>query len=103
MPRTNRPESVGYLMSAGTTVVSARNQSMSTTPASTAAASSPAFNSSINPGPQRVVIFINVDGCGTDSPIGIRQNRRQVNESATSTHKVSYPSRKRYFRNINRR
>jgi hypothetical protein len=93
MPRTNRPESVGYLMSAGTTVVSARSQSMSTTPASTAAASSPAFSSSMSPGPQRVVIFINVDGCGTNSPIGIRQNRRQVNESDTSTHKVSYPSR----------
>jgi hypothetical protein len=40
-------------------------------------------------GPQRVVIFISVVGCGTRAPSGIRQNRRQVNESATSAHSGS--------------
>src|ERR1019366_7218374 len=41
--------------------------------------------------PQRVVSFINVVGCGTLPSIGIRQNRRQVIESLTSRHKLSYP------------
>jgi hypothetical protein len=40
-------------------------------------------------GPPRVVIFIEVDGCGADLPSGMRQNRRQVNESDTSAHNVS--------------
>ena len=89
IPRTNSPESVGYLMSAGTTVVSARSQSISTMPASTAAASSRALSSSMSSAPQRVVNFINVDGCGADPPIGMRQNRSHVSESDTSAHNVS--------------
>ncbi|CAG7641040.1 hypothetical protein E143388_08254 [Rhodococcus opacus] len=40
-------------------------------------------------GPQRVVSFINVVGCGTDPSNGIRQNRRHVIESLTSRHRVS--------------
>jgi hypothetical protein len=50
-----------------------------------------------------VVSFINVVGCGTAPSNGIRQNLRQLNESATSRHNDSYPSRYRNFRNINRR
>jgi hypothetical protein len=76
-------------MSAGTTVVSARSHSISTTPASTAAASNRAFSSSMRSTPQRVVIFINVDGCGAASPSGMRQNRSHVSESDTSVHNVS--------------
>lgn len=44
-------------------------------------------------GPQRAVILPSVDGCGTVVPSGIRQNRDQQIESATSRHNVSYPSR----------
>jgi hypothetical protein len=36
------------------------------------------------PPTQRVVSFISVVGCGTDPSTPIRQNRRQVIESATS-------------------
>jgi hypothetical protein len=50
-----------------------------------------------------VVSFINVVGCGTLPSNGIRQNRRQVIESATSRHNNSYPRPCRDFRNINRR
>ena len=39
--------------------------------------------------PQRVVIFINVVGCGTRVPNGIRQNRCQEIESDTSRHNDS--------------
>jgi hypothetical protein len=39
--------------------------------------------------PHRVVSFINVVGCGTAPSSGIRQNRRQVIESATSRHSDS--------------
>ncbi len=39
--------------------------------------------------PQRVVSFINVVGCGTAPSSGMRQNRRQVIESATSRHSDS--------------
>lgn len=89
MPRTSSPESVGYLMSAGTTVVSARSQSIPTTPAATALATSAALSSAISSGPQRVVIFISVEGCGAVPPIGMRQNRAQDTESVTSAHNVS--------------
>jgi hypothetical protein len=41
------------------------------------------------PSPQRVVIFINVVGCGTRVPNGIRQNRCQEIESDTSRHNDS--------------
>jgi len=39
--------------------------------------------------PHRVVSFINVVGCGTAPSSGIRQNLRQVIESATSRHNDS--------------
>jgi hypothetical protein len=52
-----------------------------------------ASNASLQPAtaavPQRVVSFISVVGCGTRPSSGIRQNRRQVIESATSRHKLS--------------
>jgi hypothetical protein len=35
-----------------------------------------------------VVSFISVLGCGTGPSIGIRQNRRQVIESATSRQRL---------------
>jgi len=55
----------------------------------TALASNASFNPSIAAVPQRVVSFINVVGCGTLPSNGMRQNRRQVIESATSRHNDS--------------
>jgi hypothetical protein len=66
-------------------------------------ASNASFYPSIAAVPHRVVSFINVVGCGTCPSNGIRQNRRQVIESATSRHNNSYPRPCRDFRNINRR
>ena len=43
--------------------------------------------------PQRLVSFINVVGCGTRVPNGMRQNRCQEIESPTSRHSDSKPSR----------
>ena len=87
--RVSRPESVGYLMSASTTVVSARTGSRFTTSASCALTNSVSFNWSTTSGPHRFVIFINVVGCGTRVPIGTRQNRRHAIESDTSAHNGS--------------
>ena len=61
--------------------------------ASAALASSASFNPATASSPQRVVIFINVVGCGTRIPNGIRQNRCQEIESDTSRHNDSKPSR----------
>lgn len=83
--------------------MSARNRLVFNTRASCAFASSASFSSPIAASPQRVVIFINVVGCGTRPPSGMRQNRCHVIESVTSRHNVSNPSRYRYFKNINRR
>jgi hypothetical protein len=47
------------------------------------------FNPSTAALPQRVVSFINVVGCGTEPPSGMRQNRRHVIESDTSRHNDS--------------
>ena len=101
-PLANSDESDGYATFASITVVSARTRLVLNTFASTAFASNASFNPSTAPSPQRVVIFINVVGCGTP-PSGIRQNRCQVIESVTSRHNVSNPNRYRYFKNINRR
>gem|GEM_PF-2004873 len=54
--------------------------------ASAALANKASFNPSTAADPHRVVNFINVVGCGTDPSSGIRQNHRQVIESATSRH-----------------
>jgi hypothetical protein len=59
---------------AGTTVVSARTRFVFNTLASTARANNASFNPFTAASPQRVVIFINVVGCGTRPPSGIRQN-----------------------------
>ena len=83
--------------------MSARTRFVRTTFASTTLASKARFNPSTAVDPHRVVSFISVVGCGTAPSNGIPQNRRQVNESPTSRHSVSYPSRYRNFRNINRR
>ena len=48
--------------------------------------SNASFNPSMALAPQRVVIFINVVGCAAATPKGIRQNRCQLIESATSRH-----------------
>ena len=88
---------------ASTTVVSARTRFVFNTRASTARASNASFKPSTATWPQRVVIFINVVGCGTRPPSGIRQNRCQPIESVTSRHNDSNPSRYRNFKNINRR
>ena len=85
----SNPESVGYATFAGTTVVSARTRFVRTTFASTALASSTRFNPSTAVDPHLVVSLISVVGCGTAPSNGIRQNRRQVNESLTSRHDVS--------------
>jgi len=58
-----------------------------------ALASSASFRPSTADDPHRVVIFINVVGCGVFSPSGIRQNRCHEIESATSRHNGSNPSR----------
>ena len=70
-------------------MVSARTRPVRTTFACTALASRARFNPSTALGPHRVVSFISVVGCGTATWNGIRQNRRQVNESATSRHSAS--------------
>jgi len=74
---------------AGTTVVSARSRLVRNSFASAAFASSASFSPSTAAGPQRVVSFINVVGCGTVPSSGIRQNRRHPIESATSRHSDS--------------
>lgn len=74
-------------------MVSTRTLLVRTSFASAALASSTSFNPSTAADPQRVVSFISVVGCGTRPSSGIRQNRRQVIESDTSRHKLSYPSR----------
>src|SRR6478735_2102554 len=99
----SRPESVGYVTFAGTTVVSARTRLVRNTFASAALASSASFSPFTAVLPHRVVSFINVVGCGTAPSNPIRQNRRQVMESLTSRHNDSYPNRYRNLRNINRR
>ncbi len=70
-------------------MVSARSRLVRSTFAWTALASNASFNPSIAAVPQRVVSFIKVVGCGTFPSNGIRQNRRQVIESATSRHNDS--------------
>jgi len=92
-PLASNPESVGYTTSASTTVVSARTRLVLRTFAAAALASSVSFNPSTAAVPQRVVIFIKVVGCATVPPSGIRQNRCQEIESATSRHNGSNPSR----------
>lgn len=87
----------------GTTVVSTRILFVRSSSASAALANSASFNPSTAAAPHRVVSFISVVGSGTAPSSGIRQNLRQVIESATSRHRLSYPSRYRNFKNINRR
>jgi hypothetical protein len=92
-PLASNPESVGYATLASTTVVSARTRVTLRTFAAAALANNASFSPSTASVPQRVVIFINVVGCGTDAPSGIRANRCQLIESATSRHNGSNPSR----------
>src|ERR1700730_17350406 len=103
MPLASSDESDGYATFASTTVVSARTRFVLSTFASTAFANSASFKLFTAASPHRVVIFINVVGCGTLPPRGIRQNRDQLIESATSRHNGSNPSQSRYFKNISRR
>lgn len=83
--------------------MSTRNRVIRSSFASAAFANSASLHPSAAAVPHRVVNFISVVGCGTRPSSGIRQNRRQVIESVTSRHKLSYPSRYRNFRNIIRR
>ena len=69
-PLANSDESDGYATLASTTVVSARTRFVFNTLASTALASNASFNPSTARSPQRVVIFINVVGCGTPHRAG---------------------------------
>jgi hypothetical protein len=92
-PLASSPESVGYATFASTTVVSARTLLVLRTLAEAALASSASLSPSTALAPQRVVIFINVVGCGTATPNGIRANRCHEIESATSRHNGSNPSR----------
>jgi hypothetical protein len=89
MPLANNPESVGYPTSAHTTMVSARTLSVRNSLPAAALATSAALSPATAASPQRLVIFINVVGCGTRTPNGIRQNRCQEIESATSRHNIS--------------
>jgi hypothetical protein len=72
-----------------TTVVSARTFSVRSSLPVAALASSVSFSASTAVGPQRVVIFISVVGWGTRVPSGMRVNRCQLIESATSRHSDS--------------
>ena len=74
-------------------MVSARTLLVFKTLAASALASSASFKPSTADDPHRVVIFINVVGCGTVVPNGIRQKRCHEIESATSRHKGSKPRR----------
>ena len=47
------------------------------------------FDASIRSRPQRRVILRIVDSCGTDTSSPMRQNRRDVIESPTYSHKRS--------------
>jgi hypothetical protein len=87
---------------AGITAVSARTRVVRSCFASAALAGSASFNLATADPPHRVVSFIKVVGCGTDPCSGIRPNRRHEIESLTSRHRVSYPIRSRYLRNISR-
>jgi hypothetical protein len=89
----SNPESVGYRMFAGMTVVSARTLSTRSTLAAAARCNSARFSSSTTADPHRAVIFSRVEGCGTLVPNGIRPNRIQEIESPTSRHSDSKPSR----------
>ena len=103
IPFASNDESDGYATFASITVVSARTRFVFNTFASAALASNASFRSLIACSPQRVVIFINVVGCGTRPPNGTRANRDQLIESATSRHNGSNPSRYRYFKNMSRK
>ena len=74
------------------TVVSALTRSVESTLLSAAFFNTASFRASIAPGPQRDMIFFNVDGSGTAPPNGIRQNRDQLTESHTSRHSTPKPS-----------
>jgi hypothetical protein len=74
---------------AATPVVSTRIRVVRNSFASAALASSTSLSPSTAADPHRVVSFINVVGCGTAPSSGIRQNRRQAIESATSRHSDS--------------
>lgn len=80
----NNDESTRYATFASITVVSARTRFVLSTLASAALTNNESFNASIVAGPHRVVIFINVVGCGVTPPRGIRQNRGHVIESPSS-------------------
>jgi hypothetical protein len=84
-------------------VVSARTLSSLTTWAAIGFLINASFSWSTAPSPQRVVIFINVLGCGTASVMAMRQKRRQARLSATSAQSVSKPSRYLKRKNIIRR
>jgi hypothetical protein len=70
-------------------VVSARSRAVRSSLPSAALASSASLHASTAAVPQRVVSFISVVGCGTWPSRRMRQNRRQLIESATSRHSVS--------------
>jgi len=73
------------------TVVSARTLVVRSSFAALALAHSASFSPATACSPQRPVSFISVVGCGTLTSSGMRQNRRQVIESLTSAHRLSYP------------
>ena len=69
------------------TVVSVRTRAVRSSLPPAAFAHSASFSPATAASPQRVVSFISVVGCGTVPSSGIRQNRRQLIESATSAHR----------------
>ena len=84
-------------------MVSARTRATRSSLCPAAFAHSASFSPATASWPHRVVSFISVVGCGTLPSSGIRQNRRQEIESATSAHRLSKPSRYRNFKNISRK
>ncbi len=85
------PASVGWSMSASMADVSTRSLRARSRLVATSFRSSASFRASMVCGPHRRTILIKVVGWGTGRSRGIRQNRRQVRESPTSLHRVSYP------------
>jgi hypothetical protein len=76
-------------MSAAMTVVSIRSLRQRSSLPAASLASSAALSWPITSGPARPTSLLSVVGCGTGWSSGMRANRRQEIESATSRHSVS--------------
>ena len=101
-PWSANSASVGYLMSASTTVESIRAARGLKRRSLAAFSISPRVKSATTPGPSLRVNLRTVDSSGTLPDSGIRQKRRRCNESETSRTSVSYPHPLRCLTTIKR-